>query len=110
MNGNPMADEAGAQDDRLSLTPSKFPIVADWEDGQTYTITLKVEQISPGEFQVLSADKPGTPQLEEPGTEQQPEGEPVNEEKAPAGPPNPAVQRMMTSTGSAGRQPGRRGY
>lgn len=105
-----MSDEAGATDDRLSLTPSKFPIIEDWEDGQKYTITLEVEQISPGEFQVFSATSPGAATNEEPGTERQPEGEPVNEEKEPVGPPNPAVQRMMTARGMAGRQPGARGY
>lgn len=104
-----MADEAGATDDRLSLTPSKFPVIEDWEDGQTYTLSVKVEQISPGEFKVLTATS-GAGAPEEPGTEQQTQGEQVNEEKEPAGPPNPAVQRMMTSSGSAGRQPGRRGY
>ncbi len=110
MNGNPMSDEAGAMEERLSLTPSKYPMLEKWQDGSTYTITLKVEQVSPGEFEVISATSPGADMPKEPGTETQPEGEQMNEEKEPAGPPNPAVQRMMSSRGSAGRQPGMRGY
>lgn len=103
-----MNDEAGAAEERLSLTPSKYPFVEDWEDGQTYTITLKVQQISPGEFQVMSATTPGDGTPEEPGTETQPEAEPNNEETPPPGPVNPAVRGMMM-TGSP-REMSKRGY
>jgi len=102
-----MSDEAGASDNRLSLNPSQFPITEDWQDGQTYTVTLKVEQVSPGEFEVLSADSPGAEKPAEPGMTEQPEGEPVEEEKEAAGPPNPAVRRMMQGIGR--RNAGSRG-
>jgi len=108
MNGEPMSDEAGAAEDRLSLTPSKFPFTEDWQDGQTYTITAKVQQISPGEFQVMEATSPGADMPAEPGTEVQPEAEPNNEDEAPAAPPNPAVRGMMKS--GSPRQMSKRGY
>jgi hypothetical protein len=51
------SDEPGAYDNRLSLDPNddRWPFVLDWEDGEEYTVTLRIRQISPGEFEVLSA-------------------------------------------------------
>lgn len=108
MNGEPMSDEAGAVEDRLSLTPSKYPFTEDWKDGQTYTMTVKVQQISPGEFQIMDAQSPDSSTTEEPGTEVQPEAGENNEETAPAGPPNPAVRGMMQT--GAPREMSKRGY
>lgn len=108
MNGEPMSDEAGAAEDRLSLTPSKYPFTESWKDGQTYTITVEVQQISPGEFQIMDAKSPGAATPEEPGTQVQPEAEENNEAEAPAGPPNPAVRGMMQS--GSPRQMSKRGY
>lgn len=58
---NPYAaadEEAGSYDNRLSLDPNdeRWPFVADWEDDEEYTVTLRIRQISPGEFEVLEAE------------------------------------------------------
>ena len=48
--------DPGAEDNRLSLDPNNpdwKEAIADWEDGQEYTLTVKVNQISPGEFTVI---------------------------------------------------------
>lgn len=102
-----MGDEAGASDNRLTITPSEFPETEEWQDGKRYTVRLEIEQVSPGEFTVMSLKSMPAAQTEEPGTERQPEAEPTEEEKEPAGPPNPAVQRMMAGGGS--RYPTARG-
>ncbi len=53
--GGVQGREPGSVDNRLSLNPSD-PKWADkidaWEDGQKYTVTLTVTQLSPGEFEV----------------------------------------------------------
>ena len=58
------ADEPGAVDNRLSLTPSDFPAVAKWRDGETYDLSelgnAKLRQISPGEFEVIPANIAGS--------------------------------------------------
>ncbi len=56
--GSVTPEEPGAVDNRLSITPSDFPAVADWEDGQSYDISelgegVQLRQISPGEFEVM---------------------------------------------------------
>ena len=57
------ADEPGAVDNRLSLVPSDFPAIEDWEDGETYKLSqvgkgVTLRQISPGEFEVLPPAAP----------------------------------------------------
>lgn len=51
-------EEPGAVDNRLSLVPSDFPVIQEWEDGQEYSLSelgadVKIRQISPGEFEVM---------------------------------------------------------
>jgi hypothetical protein len=60
--------EAGAVSNRLSLDPSEFPDTQNWEDGKEYTLTVKVNQISPGEFEVIeaTADESPAEEAEEP--------------------------------------------
>jgi hypothetical protein len=102
-DGTMAYDEAGSVDNRLSLTPSQFPFTKDWTDGSTYTLTVQVRQISPGEFEVVKADSQGAPGEEEPGNQEQPTGEQQEaagaegggEEEAPGNYPNPAVAKMM---------------
>lgn len=57
------ADEPGAYDNRLSLTPADFPVVAKWRDGETYELSelgaAKIRQISPGEYEVIPATSAG---------------------------------------------------
>lgn len=85
--------EAGAIENRLSLNPNdpQNSAVKDWQDGQRYNVSGEVEQISPGEFKVLSitgersAESPPVP--------------PEEEEMPPSSGgdryPNPAVSRLM---------------
>jgi hypothetical protein len=50
--------EPGTVDNRLSLDPSDerwSKAVDSWEDGEEYELTLSVKQISPGEYEVISA-------------------------------------------------------
>lgn len=54
----PAGPEPGELDNRLSLTPSQFPAVKGWKDGETYELSdlgegVKLRQISPGEFEVV---------------------------------------------------------
>lgn len=91
-----MQDEVGATDNRLSLNPNQFEGMKDWTDGEEYTMTVKVRQVAAGEFQVLDAQPQPAEENPEPGTEQQPEAEPTENEKEAGGPPsNPAVRSMM---------------
>lgn len=97
-------DEAGATDNRLSLTPSQFPFTKDWKNGSTYKMTVEVRQISDGEFEVIKADAQGAPaETEEPGTQEQPSGDQqaagAGEGETPGNYPNPAVAKMMQSKG-----------
>lgn len=55
------ADEPGAVDNRLSISPAEFPVIQKWRDGVLYDLAdlgegVKLRQISPGEFEVV----PGT--------------------------------------------------
>ncbi len=83
--------EPGAVDNRLSLIPKEFG-VEDWEDGKTYDISLKVRQISPGEFEVV--ERTDT-EVEEP-EESMTEGNPGDSEAMAEDYPNPAVRRMIS--------------
>jgi len=60
-------DEPGAYDNRLSLDPhdERWPFVLQWEDGEEYTLSIRVRQISPGEFEVLGAEEVGGTETEE---------------------------------------------
>lgn len=54
----PDKEEPGAVDNRLSLVPSDFPVIEDWEDGETYDLSelgddVTLRQISPGEFEII---------------------------------------------------------
>lgn len=51
-------EEPGAVDNRMSLVPSDFPAIEEWEDGEEYELSelgegVKLRQISPGEFEVI---------------------------------------------------------
>lgn len=61
----PMAEEPGSIENRLSLDPSAFPITQEWQDGEEYTLKVKLVQISPGEFEVLEANASDDPVEEE---------------------------------------------
>lgn|SRR3990167_4052897 len=55
----PDKEEPGATDNRLSLVPSDFPVIEDWEDGEEYDLSelgddVTLRQITPGEFEVLA--------------------------------------------------------
>lgn len=100
MNGSlNTQEEPGSTDNRLSLSPGDYPFVKDWEDGQEYTLTIKVQQQTSGEFAVVSAE----PQEEAPAEETPAEdtGEAI-EETPPPGKQggmnrNPAMARLMAS-------------
>lgn len=87
-------NEPGATDNRLSLNPSQFEGMADWQDGETYEMTVRVRQVSQGEFEVLDATPSEAEPEEEPGMK-----EPQASENEGAEPesnyPNPAVAKMM---------------
>lgn len=56
-------EEPGEVDNRLSLVPSDFPAIADWQDGEEYDLDelgegVKLRQISPGEFEVMPGTAP----------------------------------------------------
>lgn len=50
--------EPGASDNRLSLSVNDeaFAFTQQWEDGKDYDIKLRVTQLSPGEFEVISGE------------------------------------------------------
>jgi len=84
--------DPGAVDNRLSLDPGNAQWseqISDWVDGNTYTITAKVVQISPGEFEVTSIEAEDS----EEETESEDESEPMM-----AGKPNKAVRGMMSES------------
>lgn len=75
--------EAGLEDNRLSLDPNQpdwKDTLASWEDGGEYTVTAKIRQISPGEFQVVEM----TPVAEEEVVEEEAETEPTSKSAAAA--------------------------
>jgi len=69
------ADEAGASDNRLSLDPSDprwKDILDKWQDGQSYEATIKINQVSPGEYEVEALQSESeTPAESGPGDEQE---------------------------------------
>lgn len=89
-----MQDEAGASDNRLSIDPSAFNGVAkDWEDGKTYDVTLKVTQVSPGEFTVDDLQASAAEESGESNTDQTAS----DTGEAEAYPANRAVSKLMAS-------------
>ncbi len=52
-------DEAAATDNRLSLDPNDaaFEFTREWEDGNSYRMTVEVTQVSPGEFEVTAGEE-----------------------------------------------------
>jgi hypothetical protein len=97
------APDPGAVDNRLSLDPNDprwKKKLAGWEDGGRYPITiggiaLEMDQISPGEFEIVGGE------TETPGEESTPteESEPTG---GMMGTPNRAVRGMMADQGAAG--------
>lgn len=98
--GGGTAQEPGEVENRLSLNPNDpdfVDTIGDWEDGNEYTLSnVKVRQISPGEFEVLSMDS-GTPSDDAESSEASPDAENPSEDQSEMGmSDNPAVRRMMT--------------
>ena len=87
----PVGDDPGETDNRLSLVPSQFPAIEEWEDGEEYDLSqlpkgTKLRQISPGEFEVIP---PTT------ATSSGPEEETEPKKTSPAsGKPRAAMARM----------------
>ena len=80
--------EPGAVENRLSLDPSdsRWPELAGWNDGDTYSGMITIEQVSPGEFQVtafkakkpaMGAEEDGEPSATDESTETGPEENPA---------------------------------
>jgi hypothetical protein len=99
MNGSsPQSMDPGEIENRLSLNPSNPDwknFLGEWSDGEEYTLTVKVTQISPGEFQVTEAtpkDSPAQEKNEQPGSTDEPEGGTDENGYAPG--TNPAVVKM----------------
>jgi hypothetical protein len=93
-HGNEQGDEPGSVENRLSLDPNNDSwkdTVGEWEDGKTYSLTVKVTQISPGEFEVLEA----TPEAEPNDNAGEEQTEPAPSKSG--GYPNPAVENLMAS-------------
>jgi hypothetical protein len=58
------ADEPGAVSNRLSLDPNDSrwsDTLGKWDDGETYTVTVTMRQMSPGEFEVTALKSAATP-------------------------------------------------
>lgn len=113
MNGESVSDRPGGRysqsqdpgeiENRLSLNPSDpdfKDFVGNWQDGEEYTMTVTVRQVSPGEFEVTKAVPQDTPAEE---TGEAPaaadEGETASGDEPQGtdtyGNMNPAVARMM---------------
>ncbi len=85
--------DAGAIENRLSLDPSdsRWPDLAGWNDGDTYSGMITLEQVSPGEFQV-TAFKAKKPDMAEEEGETAPDSE--NEGDGTGAPENPALANL----------------
>lgn len=101
MNGRTMANnegmgmegEPGATDSELTLSQAEHPFIADWEDGQTYKLTVEVTQLAPGRFRVDTASAAATSEDEGPAEEA---AAGVSEPTNSADYENPAVAKMMS--------------
>lgn len=72
--------DPGAVDNRLSLDPNDArwkDMLAEWEDGQEYTVTLTITQLSPGEFEVSRVSGEGESPAEEATPKEEPEPTPM---------------------------------
>jgi len=90
--------DPGAVDNRLSLDPNNVDWadeIADWEDGSEYTLTIKVTQISPGEFEVNEVTPEAESESEDTAPEE--EEEPMMKGKT-GGKVNKAVRNMMSES------------
>lgn len=61
-----MEGESGAIDNLLTLNPNdeRWPAVLNWKDDATYTFSnVKVRQVSPGQFEVISAEVSDNPEM-----------------------------------------------
>lgn len=92
-NDMAMEAEPGATDSQLTLSPADYAFTKDWEDGQTYKLTIEVTQVAPGQFRVdtaapseIASEEEGPATEEEAGYEQ-----PTNSNTYS----NPAVAKMM---------------
>jgi len=90
-------------DNHLRLNPSQAEwkdAVESWEDGQTYVFEqVKVRQVSPGEYQVLSAVPEGAEPSGSEGERREtaePE-EPAQGDLSPEQEANPTMRRLMAS-------------
>lgn len=89
-------DEPGAVGNRLSLDPNDdrwSSTVGEWADGETYNLNMKVRQISPGEFEVVSAKPTESEPADEPPAEEEEEAPPVTPRRKGAY-SNPAIENL----------------
>jgi hypothetical protein len=59
-----MADEPGAVSNRASYDPNDSrwsDTVSKWDDGQTYDVTMRLRQMSPGEAEITAIKSAATP-------------------------------------------------
>lgn len=87
--------ESGALDNVLTLNPNdgRWPAVLRWKDDATYTFTnVKVRQVSPGQFEVISAE--AGPQDEQGGAEDQAAERAVQKTTPTGDYPNPGVANL----------------
>ncbi len=45
----------------IAIPVDVLPESENWEDGQTYDISMTVKQTGPGKFEILEAEQEGTP-------------------------------------------------
>lgn len=85
--------EPGATDNQLSLSVDGNEFIKDWEDGNTYRLTVEVTQVAPGQFRVDSATPEDERENEGPAPEEEAGYEqPTNSNDYPD---NPAVAKML---------------
>jgi len=91
----PKGDEPGQEDNRLSLDPNDprwKKLLDEWNDGETYSVNVQIEQISPGEFRVTALKEGGGSEE----SETPPEKDTAEESSESAmQSKNPAVQSML---------------
>lgn len=100
-----MQDEAGASDNRISWNPSEFPAMKDWQDGQTYRVTMIIRQTTGGEGTIESVEsaapaEAGQPPVEQPqeeAAEGQEPSPPMDMEGRGYGTGNPAIDKLIRS-------------
>lgn len=94
--GGGAVQEPGAVDNRLSLDPSDERwkgYVDAWEDGKDYTVTMTVNQISPGEYEVTEIEDAKPAEADEeakPGEDKAESGGMMNTTTD-----NPAIKGLM---------------